>query len=93
VNRLALTTGQVRVGLLIDTPAGPRFMTWQLATASVAAFALAVVMRLALDTAAAQGLLLRLVWANIAYHLWVLSVGVNVVTKGLRDGIFPQPQP
>ncbi len=81
MNQLTLTTNQITAGLLITRENGPVFYSSRLVLLVVALWLALLVFRLGADTLQAGHLLTRLVWANIAHHLYILRVGLEVVVQ------------
>lgn len=79
MNKLTLTTAQIRPGIVIQRDAGPAFYSVHEVALAVLFWLALLLHRLTVDTIAAGWLLCRLVWANVAYHIWLAAVGVQVV--------------
>jgi len=77
--QLALTTNQIKFGVLIATGKGPQFLTLRTALIITAAWLLALALRVVLAAAAAMGYLQRLALANLAHHTAIFVLGLRVV--------------
>jgi hypothetical protein len=78
MNKLALTTNQIKLGLLVDTQSGPQFYPLAVAALLCAVWLAVLGWRLALDIVEAAGFLRRLVWANVAGLWWRLALPLRL---------------
>jgi hypothetical protein len=87
---LALTTDQIRAGILIADETGPRFYTLPAVVVIVFIWALGVSARLIGDTAQAIGLVWQLVAANLAHHIDIFFMGCETLCLLFTPGFNGQ---
>ena len=96
MNKLALTTNQMRAGLLINTDSGPVFVSLFAAAAVVLAYAAGIAARLAVSTIEAEWLLVRLVVVNAKHYAGLVMSTIKaelllaqlVVTNVQQHAVF-----
>jgi len=78
MNKLALTTNQIKLGLLVEAPAGPQFYPLAVVVLFCATWLAALATHLVLDIAEAGALLWRLVGANVVGLWWRLVLPLRM---------------
>ena len=88
MNNLALTTRQIKFGVLIQHEGGFSFFPAWLVALYCLAFMAAVIANLMIGTIQAAGFLADLVAANVDYHAAILALGFVTIWQVTRYYAF-----